>query len=402
MLDSATLFIASIAVDFGLAVYFWSLWIGDRRQPIALWIAASTSSATLGSLCVTLRDIAPNIVTIWAGQLCFINVFVFLWVAVRLVHGRQRPGVMLWAGAAIWTLLCLFPPIFQSENLRSTCVTVIYAAYCLTMCGEMLRGGMRRQRLSRALTAGLLFILAASSLALTIYTAFNQEAFSPVQRSQPLAALWLLLFLVIYIVLIVAVTTLELSNEAERQRQVAATDGLTGLMNRRAFMETAQGHAAAQCDIALLLLDIDHFKRINDRWGHAAGDRALTRFATALSQATDQEVAGDGEQRPLIARLGGEEFVCMLVGPDARKAEKVGERIRAMVERGGYANDGFGMTVSIGVAASFAGACDVDELLLSADRALYRAKDGGRNRVEHEEQGLVVSLDATSRTAKAM
>ena len=395
MLDSATLFIASIVIDFGLAVYFWSLWIGDRRQPIALWIAASTSSATLGSLCVALRDIAPNFVTIWAGQVCFINVFAFLWVAIRHVHGRQMPRTMLWLGAAIWTLLCFFPPIFQSENLRSTCVTVIYAAYCLTMCGEMLRAGVRRQRLSRALTAGLLFILAVSSLALTIYTALSHDAFSPVQQSQPLAALWLLLFLVIYIVLIVAVTTLELGNEAERQRQVAATDALTGLMNRRAFMERAQADGTGRSDLALLLLDIDHFKRINDRWGHAAGDRALTRFATVLSQAADRYAIGVQVPRPLIARLGGEEFVCLVEGLHASTAEELGELIRIMVERNGVAEGGFSMTVSIGIAGSLAGACGVDELLLSADRALYRAKERGRNRVECEEmRRMATSMEA--------
>jgi diguanylate cyclase (GGDEF)-like protein len=163
--------------------------------------------------------------------------------------------------------------------------------------------------------------------------------------------------------------------------QLATTDGLTGISNRRAFLERAQQEMLRSRrfgrPLALLMLDIDHFKRINDRHGHAVGDAALRSLAAT--------VRGQLRQVDLFGRLGGEEFVVLLPETSAAAALEVAERIRAAVSRARVptAAGDLQFTVSIGVVGLDAGDADFDALLSRSDQALYRAKERGRDRVEH-------------------
>lgn len=158
-------------------------------------------------------------------------------------------------------------------------------------------------------------------------------------------------------------------------------DALTGVLSRRAFMDKGYDMvarlSARGAPVALLMLDIDHFKRVNDAHGHAGGDRVLVEFARRVG----------GELRPgdLLGRLGGEEFAVVLRGAGAQEAIAVAERIRAAVEAGAVAvapDAAIRISVSIGVAVidGVAGAC-LDKLLVSSDGALYGAKADGRNTV---------------------
>ncbi len=159
-----------------------------------------------------------------------------------------------------------------------------------------------------------------------------------------------------------------------RMRELAGTDELTGLYNRRAFFDRAQELVAIarryQQPIAILTVDIDHFKQVNDALGHAEGDRALQRLATILRQtlrATD-----------VAARFGGDEFVVIMPQTRLDAALVVAERIRrAVAESPGPMPLG----VSIGAAAASGAEADLDSLLARSDRALYAAKRLGRNRV---------------------
>jgi diguanylate cyclase (GGDEF)-like protein len=160
---------------------------------------------------------------------------------------------------------------------------------------------------------------------------------------------------------------------------MASTDGRTGLANSRAFDETLQDRLTvrdAGDPLAVLMLDIDHFKAFNDRNGHPAGDEALRTFAGVL-----QSAVRDGD---IAARYGGEEFVVMLPGAAAAEGAEVAERIRSHVEATtidlspGHRDV---LTVSIGVAVWPTDGDDRLKLLQVADAALYRAKNSGRNRV---------------------
>ncbi|MBM4389649.1 MAG: sensor domain-containing diguanylate cyclase [Deltaproteobacteria bacterium] len=159
----------------------------------------------------------------------------------------------------------------------------------------------------------------------------------------------------------------------------ATLDGLTGLFNRafglQRLLETLSMAARASSDTAVLLVDVDHFKQVNDRYGHATGDRVLAGVAqTIRSCCRDTDIA---------ARLGGEEFMVVLPRTDERSAGVVAERLRRSIEgwRSGTDAHGLHVSVSIGVAAAEPGERDALRLVERADDALYVAKREGRNRV---------------------
>lgn len=170
------------------------------------------------------------------------------------------------------------------------------------------------------------------------------------------------------------------AREAELKR-LAETDPLTGVLNRRAFFETAEAAIAETRahgePMALIAFDLDDFKALNDRFGHAAGDAAL--------RALTETARGDVRDGDLIGRLGGDEFAIALPRADLDRATRIAERLRSGVERvraavsGGPATR---ITASFGVAAALETAqCGVSELLARADAALYRAKGAGKNRI---------------------
>ncbi len=161
-------------------------------------------------------------------------------------------------------------------------------------------------------------------------------------------------------------------------RQLAETDALTGLLNRRAFLARARvleglarryGHS-----LAVLMADLDHFKAVNDRFGHAEGDRVLRLFGGLL-----REVLRGTD---LAARFGGDEFVVLMPHTDRQGAVRVAERLRGRLRE---ERESVRCTVSIGIAAASGLDADVERLLTRADRALYRAKHEGRDRIRIHE-----------------
>ncbi|HWH93360.1 MAG TPA: GGDEF domain-containing protein [Baekduia sp.] len=167
-----------------------------------------------------------------------------------------------------------------------------------------------------------------------------------------------------------------LESQATQLRVLATTDPLTGCLNRRALDSDAKERLAADgTGCAVLLLDLDHFKRVNDANGHSAGDAALKHFADCVRsvlRATD-----------VLARIGGEEFAALLVGADLRTAEDIAERICEVIRNTPFVFDGrsISLTVSIGVMHHATSAePSVDDLLRLADVGLYQAKSAGRDR----------------------
>lgn len=154
----------------------------------------------------------------------------------------------------------------------------------------------------------------------------------------------------------------------ERLHYLASHDPLTGVRNRRGLDDVVAAHR----DVALLVCDIDYFKRVNDRYGHDVGDRVLAGFGELL-----RDVARESD---VPMRLGGEEFCIVMPNTDRDGAFQAAERLRAETSRRLCGLVPEGITVSIGVAASSPGVLDARALMAAADRGLYRAKDTGRNR----------------------
>lgn len=159
----------------------------------------------------------------------------------------------------------------------------------------------------------------------------------------------------------------------------AVTDELTGLPNRREFTDTVESILFTDKTLSVFILDIDFFKKINDTYGHDIGDEVLRVLAKV--------VMGADRHIDVFARWGGEEFVAAMPGLDVHAAQAIAEELRVTIEQHNFTHawrlgKPVPFTVSIGVTERLPGERDVTEIVKRADQALYRAKEGGRNRVE--------------------
>jgi diguanylate cyclase (GGDEF)-like protein len=168
---------------------------------------------------------------------------------------------------------------------------------------------------------------------------------------------------------------------AEQSHKTAAmVDPLTGLVNRRGFFQESARVARRQAEnpqlVAVLLVDLDNFKSINDRFGHAVGDKVLQIFAETATQTVRPSDS--------VGRLGGEEFAAVLHNVGRERALVIAERMRSAFAEATSMVDGcaIGATASVGMVMCDRPEFDVQELLVQADKALYEAKERGRNRVE--------------------
>lgn len=179
----------------------------------------------------------------------------------------------------------------------------------------------------------------------------------------------------------IEVATRELTTQKHAAEREARIDPLTGLNNRRAFLEHAEREVCRasrySSSIALIMLDIDHFKVINDSHGHPVGDRVLVDLSAVLLESM-REV-------DIVGRLGGEEFAILMPDTDLDAATQAAERLRQEIMAMRVVLDGpdvIHCTASLGVSSFLHGGGSIHDLLVRADRALYRAKQMGRNRVE--------------------
>jgi len=171
----------------------------------------------------------------------------------------------------------------------------------------------------------------------------------------------------------------ELTDANRRLFDFAHHDALTGLPNRRLMVERLQQawseYQRRGREFAVAVLDLDHFKRVNDELGHDAGDQVLARIARVLRRQIRAE--------DTVARFGGEEFLILMPETGIEAAMQLAERVRSAIEREQFTEGGrsWSVTTSIGVAAASTSTTSRDELLKAADEALYEAKGAGRNRV---------------------
>ena len=176
--------------------------------------------------------------------------------------------------------------------------------------------------------------------------------------------------------------SLDQTRLADRHHAESLTDPMTGLMNRRALRAAHDAPFTARK--AIVIFDIDHFKQVNDKHGHAVGDNVIRRFAEVARQ--------NGRSGDHLVRLGGEEFVMVLDAVTPEQVRKVAERVVVSFAKAEMMNDAgevFSCTVSAGIAFGDANRPSLDDVLARADRALYQAKRNGRNRIETGEWRLV-------------
>src|SRR5437588_6819983 len=308
-----------------------------------------------------------------------------VWNASRVFHGRKPnlPGLVLGAIAWVAAVMTLSP---EASAMRITIGAGIVALYAALTAGEL--WSERRRTLQRRWPAIVVPALHGFVLMLPIllggFLYADQDKFS--------GSVWVTIFsieLVLYAVGTVFVIFMLVSERTVTAHKTAAsTDPLTGMLNRRGFSEACgrviEREAKAGRPVTVMIFDIDHFKSINDRFGHPAGDEMLKLFSTVV--VTNLRISD------LSGRIGGEEFAALL--PCAlEEGVLVAERVREAFEASNIVcEEGpVDTTVSIGVAGGPAGT-ELDVLLAAADTALYQAKRTGRNRVEAAEE-LPLSLE---------
>ncbi len=308
-----------------------------------------------------------------------------VWNAARVFHGRKPiwPALVLGAIAWIAAVMTLAP---EASALRMTIGAGIVAIYAALTAAELWSDRRRaQQKRWPVIVVPMLhgFVLMLPILLGDLLHA-HDAAFS--------ASIWVKLFsieLVLYAVGTVFVIFMLVSDRAVSAHKTAAsTDPLTGMFNRRGFAEACarviDREANAGRPVTVMIFDIDHFKSINDRFGHPAGDEILKLFAAV--------VVNGLRITDLSGRVGGEEFAALLPC-SLEEGVVVAERVREAFEGSGIVDETgpVDTTVSIGVAGGPAGT-ELEVLLAAADTALYQAKRGGRNRIEAAEE-LPLSLE---------
>jgi diguanylate cyclase (GGDEF)-like protein len=308
-----------------------------------------------------------------------------VWNAARVFHGRKPnlPGLVLGAIAWIAAVMTLAP---EASAMRMTIGAGIVAVYAALTAAELWSD--RRRALQKRWPAIVVPVLHGFVLMLPILLGdllhSHDATFS--------GSIWVTIFsveLVLYAVGTVFVIFMLVSDRAVTVHKTAASmDPLTSMFNRRGFAEACSRvidrEANAGRPVTVLIFDIDHFKSINDRFGHPAGDEILKLFAAV--------VVNGLRITDLSGRIGGEEFAALLPC-SLEEGVIVAERVREAFESSGIVDETgpVDTTVSIGVAGGPAGT-ELEVLLAAADTALYQAKRGGRNRVEAAEE-LPLSLE---------
>jgi diguanylate cyclase (GGDEF)-like protein len=351
-------------------------WLQHRTIfALALWGSGFIVAAVATTLIIVARGAIPDFWSIVIGNALIALAYGILWSGVRNFEGKRLSVVQTMAGAIVWLASCLIGPIYAVPAARATVLAAIAITYTLLSLLELWRGrgdGVWRWPIM------LLLVVHAAVIPIRIQLA--GPAAYPDLRHVDLVIF--AIFETVFVCICAAYLFGGLAKDriAAFYRRASLIDPLTGVANRRNFSQVAERILArarfASRPIALLLFDLDRFKRINDTYGHHAGDAVLIEFcrlATSLLRPTD-----------LFGRFGGEEFAGLLPDTGRQDALLLAERLRAALEATSHAVEGrtFTATVSIGVAISDQASADLDTLLDAADQALYRAKVLGRNRVE--------------------
>src|SRR5256714_1079763 len=378
MLHVPTLAMVAVFVATILGVLLLLAWRRDQNSNALLWWGTSYLLGTASFALLSARGVIPDVLSIEIANAIVLLSYAFLLAGARAFNGRETAPTVFLVAPLIWLIAMRVPAIAADINLRIVIVTSCQCTFLGLAAYEFWRE-RTAPLLSRCPTIVVLLThMAGLSLRLPIVPLTPLASSADFFRSAPFAVMS---FSTVLYTITVAFLLLSMTKERGelRHKTAALVDPLTGLANRRAFLGnadefTARG-AKRNAPLTVMLADLDRFKAINDRFGHAVGDRVLQVFADTIMgtlRATD-----------LSGRLGGEEFAILMSGTNAAEATCVAERIRMRFAEVGRSIGGevVASTVSIGIATRSHPAVQLDDLMAAADQALYRAKAEGRNRV---------------------
>jgi diguanylate cyclase (GGDEF)-like protein len=377
VLDVTTLTFIGGLITLSSGLFLLGFWFNDRTARSALlWSIANCGLGT-GVLLLSLGTAVPFLVSRVAAPFLidFSSVLTLFaaWSFNRHSMKRSRTiafvTVMMWIG--IHAVGGLYDRIQYAAGAAVVLSGCFYAAAALDFWlarAEKLRGRIPMIMLL------VLHTTARFLLGIKIATAMNIDTLPSV------GVLGIINFVfLVYAIGVTLLLILMLNRGEEKYKNDAVTDPLTGLVNRRGFLDKAQRlldrAARDRSPVGVLAFDLDRFKVINDTYGHGIGDKVLLVFAAVLTETL--------RPNDIAARLGGEEFIALIPGAGNELAVAIANRVREAFQRAAQFVDGHrvGATVSVGIAAGLRDGAELAEAMASADAALYCAKNAGRNRV---------------------
>jgi diguanylate cyclase (GGDEF)-like protein len=378
--------LAALVTTVLFAVWYFNKGIPGLRLWMLSFLSASVFCAGL-----LVRDHVPEVLSVVLSQASIAVAAYLAFLGGRAYMGRPPVphAVAATAIAGVVAAAVYFTAVQPHLGIRFALAGLVAGVFFLATAHTLARGGFRNvpARYLFAIVAGLhgLFLLLRPLLFRLATPNAGEGADADMVA---LLSQFVVLEATLSLVLM-AFGTLMLTNEyiTRELRQLAEVDPLTCVFNRRAFLTLLKKAISSahrtQSDLSVLVIDLDHFKKVNDTWGHKGGDDVLRHFVSlATSCLRNEDVMG---------RMGGEEFAIFLPNASSEGTRAVAERLRAVVASQPLVTDrgSIGLTVSIGATQYLPGDSS-DALLQRADEAMYLAKEHGRNRVE----AITLSLPA--------
>jgi diguanylate cyclase (GGDEF)-like protein len=375
-LDVNTLFMVTMHVEIILGLLLYLAWAQSFSKRALAWWGSAHLMRAVSIMLFGMHGTVPDSLSIDVANAVLFASFALTWSGARVFDRKAPEPALALVGVAVWVLACRLPAFATTVELRALIGSGIVTAYTWLAAYEFWRG-RDEALISRWPAIFMLFAHGALFLRTPLGVSLHVAPGNTIAMSGwlDLLSLEALLFTISIAFILLAMAK---EHTEYRHRTAARTDSLTGIANRRGFLEQTAVSKRAALDAlptAVLLFDLDHFKSINDRYGHAIGDRALQIFA-------DTATANIGTAG-LVGRWGGDEFVAVLYDTARDRAATLAERIQVGFEKAAGTIDGrpAKATVSTGMVFSARGPFELPALLLQADQALYRAKRDGRNRL---------------------
>lgn len=377
MVHTPTLLLVNALVMATLAICLGLVAQRGQRDGLRIWAGALAAHSGAYFL-FGLRGVASDWLTVWLANVLLAASFALM---LEGLHQFQQVAVrrlLVWASVLAAALF--FALFLDDPPLRLLLGSTLSCLQLLQLNRQL---GARWQQ-----TAGrgkyfvqIAFVLVALMLALRAAAVLvGVTQFTSVKDSNLIQAATFLMATVAMMLANLGMVVMTKERADECNRTLALVDALTGLYNRRHIQQSLTQQIARarrqHLPLSLLMLDIDHFKHVNDSHGHQSGDKVLRDLATCIKERV--------RTQDTVGRWGGEEFIVLLPDTDAAGAEALAEQLRQAVERWRFVSlqaQPIPLTISIGVHALAEGEGS-DELVGVADRALYLAKQHGRNRVE--------------------
>jgi diguanylate cyclase (GGDEF)-like protein len=346
---------------------------GKQVPGMSSW-AAGSAAYSAGCICYSFRGAWPDLIAIVLGNICYL-LAMSCWLCGTLIFHQKKPPVkfifMLCCATAF--VIAWFTVIQSNYQVRLIVFTLLAGSMYAIQAFVAVRYGEKNLVYLFFIAA---FVIASATMFFRMIGAF----FSLGSGTDFLSKDWVQVTYLIFassapLVLCTGFFMLASTRIQNQLSELSRTDALTGILNRRAFLEKCEReflrYSKGNTSVSMIMIDIDHFKRVNDTYGHATGDHVITSVCHAVQKMLRKS---DG-----FGRLGGEEFAILLPGTSLENAHILAERIRQHVELTKMTEE-LHVTLSLGVTRFMAHSELLQDVMHRADAALYQAKAMGRNR----------------------